>query len=165
MKSYSSVKYCVFILATSLLLLDCNSSTNSVTSLTIDSENELLTVDSKFDSIVVSYLDWNLRTRGSLSPADVRDFNNGRNAVFTIKDRKIINSIVESLSILNLTYVGAKESADFRMVMDFYRGREYIQEICLFSQYGGFLHHGSWFKSRKLYEIMEAEIPKTTAPY
>ena len=165
MKSYSSVKYCVFILAALFLLINCNSSTNSVTPVTIDSENELSTVDSKFDSIVVSYLDWNLRTRSSLSPADVRDYNTGRNAVFTIKDSKIINSIIESLSPSELTFIVSIESADTRMVLDFYVGNERVKEIGLSGPFASIFDNGNLYSSTTLYRILDKEIPKTTAPF
>ena len=83
------------------------------------------------DSVVVSYLSWNLKTRRRLSCLDVKDYNNGRNDKFVIKDDKVIQALLKSLSLVELTFVMKKEECDIRMVLDFYVDGEIKKELCL----------------------------------
>ena len=158
MKSNGLIYSAITLLLTLPLFLGCKGS------LCIDNHNRQYNVSSKLDSIVVSYLNWNLMTQGALSCEDVRNYNNGRNAVFVIKDKKVIKSIVESMSLIEMDFIMSKQKSDTRMVMDFYIGDEIVKEICL-NRNRAIFHEGNLYRSFDLYMVIEEEIPKTNAPH
>ncbi|NQY68763.1 MAG: hypothetical protein HRT72_13700, partial [Flavobacteriales bacterium] len=98
----------------------------------------------EIDSIVVSYLDWNLKTRGALSCDDVRDFNDGKNDHYVVKDKEVIQHFVNALSLIQFKFIMTKEKSDTRMVLDFYSSDERIKEIGLNSR-------GAVFADKNLY--------------
>ena len=116
------------------------------------------------DSIVVSYLDWKLRTRGRLSCEDVKDYNNGRNAKFVITDKVVIQKFVGALSLVYFNHTMKKEFGDIRMVLEFYESGQVKKQICL-NNIRGILIDGNLYRSMPLYFLIDEEIPETTAPF
>ncbi|NBG66616.1 hypothetical protein [Acidiluteibacter ferrifornacis] len=127
---------------------------------TNNSSNHYLEVD----SIVVSYLDWKVRTRGRLSCEDVKNYNNGRNARYVISDKVVIQKFVRALSLVHMNLTMKKEEGDIRMVLDFYKSGELKKEICL-NYIRGVLIDGNLYMSLPLYFLIDEEIPRTTAPF
>jgi hypothetical protein len=98
-----------------------------------------------------------------LSSEDVKDFNNGQNARYVIREREIIDKFVASLSLVELELLAKREGADFRMVLDFYRGGNVIKEICL-RWTRAIAIDGNIYRSDALYYLILEHIPRTAAP-
>lgn len=150
------------LLAIALLVIIASLSCSSILSRNHDFEKT--TYYDEIDSIVVSYLDWNLKTQGALSCEDVKDFNEGRNAKYVITNKVVIKKFIQALSLVEISLIMKKEKADIRMVLDFYISNNLKREICLNYSRAIFID-GNLYRSRLLYYLIEKEIPKTTAPY
>jgi hypothetical protein len=116
------------------------------------------------DSIVVSYLDWDLKTQGALTCEDVKDFNNGRNDKFVVKNIRVIQQFVRALSIVEFDLIMSKKKSDIRMVLEFYQGGNVKKQVCLNTKRAIFID-GNLYRSKVLYFLIEDEIPKTKAPF
>ena len=99
-----------------------------------------------------------------MSCDDVRDFNDGKNDHYVVKDKEVIQHFVNALSLIQFKFIMTKEKSDTRMVLDFYSSDERIKEIGLNSR-GAVFAEKNLYRSMALYYLIEKEIPKTTAPY
>lgn len=151
--------FCVFIILPILILFfSCSKSVSQESAK--NSSSQYFQVD----SIVVSYLDWKVRTRVRLSSEDVKDYDNGRNARYVITDKVVIQKFVGALSLVYMNLTMKKEVGDIRMVLEFYESDQLKKQICL-NYIRGILIDGNLYMSKPLYFLIDEEIPKTTAPF
>jgi hypothetical protein len=73
------------------------------------------------DSVVVHYLNWDLRTRVRVSAEDVRAYDS-RKYFYVVNQKSDIENLIKSLSIIKFEFVRSASDIDVRMVLDFYHG-------------------------------------------
>jgi hypothetical protein len=128
---------------------------------TVSTKVNYNTYKTEIDSIVISYLDWNFRTRGRLSAKDVKNFRIERKKKYVIQDSRTIDKFIKAISLVHLKFLNTQENADIRMVLEFYHSNEVLKEISL--DYTRAIHiDNNFYRSISLYFLIEDEIPPIT---
>lgn len=110
------------------------------------------------DSVVVNYLNWDLRTRVGLGVEDVRNSSIQTASVHVIRQRSEIDSVTQALSIVELKWLMEVSGEDTRMVLDFYdNGLPY--NTVQVNPYKQIFWNGGVYSSKAFWHLINDIVP------
>lgn len=122
------------------------------------------------ESIEIYYLPWNLKTRGSLTEQDVRNYNNLQNHFVRFDSDSIIFEFEQSVKIYNFKDTLSFFDFDVRMVLDFKLTNDQLFTILIGKPYSNYslnrpiMVNGIYFRyAPQLLNIIDKNVPEKLA--